>query len=135
MPERLTAEQIRALWSKTYNTEGKPDWSHLFPYYHDEIVFQDSIQRIEGIKAFLVSPSRVQIQKAWDARSIPVIIDPDAEVLKLFDRTTVVKSLFTEAVDEKAGMDILSYLKDRNGKEEDAPAPSQAAPNPASVTV
>ncbi len=52
MLEKLTAEQIRELWSKTYNTEGKPDWSHLFPYYHDEIVFQDSIQRIEGIEDF-----------------------------------------------------------------------------------
>ena len=52
MTEKLTAEQIRDLWSKTYNTEGKPDWSHLFPYYHDEIIFQDSIQRIEGIEDF-----------------------------------------------------------------------------------
>lgn len=52
MVEKLTTEQIRDLWSKTYNTEGKPDWSHLFPYYHDEIVFQDSIQRIEGIEDF-----------------------------------------------------------------------------------
>jgi ketosteroid isomerase-like protein len=52
MVERLTTEQIRELWSKTYNTEGKPDWSHIFPYYHDEIVFQDSIQRIEGIEDF-----------------------------------------------------------------------------------
>lgn len=52
MVEKLTTEQIRVLWSKTYNTEGKPDWSHLFPYYHDKIVFQDSIQRIEGIEEF-----------------------------------------------------------------------------------
>lgn len=52
MIEKLTTEQIRELWSKTYNTEGKPDWSHIFPYYHDEIVFQDSIQRIEGIEDF-----------------------------------------------------------------------------------
>ncbi len=52
MTEKLTADQIRELWSKTYNTEGKPDWSHIFPYYHDEIIFQDSIQRIEGIEEF-----------------------------------------------------------------------------------
>ncbi len=39
-------------WSKTYNREGKPDWSHILPYYHEDIVFQDSIQRIEGIDAF-----------------------------------------------------------------------------------
>ena len=48
----LSNERIRELWSKTYNTEGKPDWSHLFPYYHPDLVFQDSIQRIEGIDAF-----------------------------------------------------------------------------------
>jgi limonene-1,2-epoxide hydrolase len=48
----LTKEHILELWSKTYNTEGKPDWSHLFPYYHDEIVFEDSVQRIEGIEDF-----------------------------------------------------------------------------------
>jgi limonene-1,2-epoxide hydrolase len=50
--EKLTTDKIRELWGKTYNSEGKPDWSHIFPYYHDEIVFQDSIQRVEGIKDF-----------------------------------------------------------------------------------
>jgi limonene-1,2-epoxide hydrolase len=49
----LTPGLVRELWSKTYNREGKPDWSHIFPYYHQEIVFQDSIQRIEGIEAFV----------------------------------------------------------------------------------
>jgi limonene-1,2-epoxide hydrolase len=51
-PIALTRETIRELWSKTYNTEGKPDWSHLFPYYHPDLVFQDSIQRLEGIADF-----------------------------------------------------------------------------------
>ena len=50
--EPLTVERIRSLWSKTYNPNGKPDWSHIFPYYHEDIVFQDSIQRIEGIDEF-----------------------------------------------------------------------------------
>ncbi len=48
----LDMDTIKELWSKTYNTEGKPDWSHLFPYYHPDIVFQDAIQRIEGIVEF-----------------------------------------------------------------------------------
>ncbi len=50
-PELLTANRIRELYnSKTYNREGsKPDWSHILPYYHEDIIFQDSIQRIEGI--------------------------------------------------------------------------------------
>ena len=48
----LDINTIRELWSKTYNAEGKPDWSHLFPYYHPDIVFQDTIGRIEGIEEF-----------------------------------------------------------------------------------
>lgn len=51
--QELTAEMIRDLWSKTYNKFGKPDWSHIFPYYHDDIVFQDSIQIIEGKDEFI----------------------------------------------------------------------------------
>ena len=50
--DALTADSVLALWSKTYNTKGKPDWSHIFPYYHPDIVFQDSIQRLEGIEDF-----------------------------------------------------------------------------------
>ncbi len=48
----LSTDKILELWSKTYNTDGKPDWSHLFPYYHPDIVFQDSIQRIDGFSEF-----------------------------------------------------------------------------------
>ena len=59
MSEKLTPEKIRELWGKTYNTEGKPDWSHLFPYYHEAVVFQDSIQRIEGIEAFKAMCARL----------------------------------------------------------------------------
>ena len=55
----LTAALVRELWSKTYNYEGKPDWSHILPYYHQDVVFQDSIQRIEGIEAFTALCSRL----------------------------------------------------------------------------
>jgi hypothetical protein len=48
----LNAESIKELWSKTYNTEGKPDWSHILPYYDDNIYFRDSIQEIHGIDLF-----------------------------------------------------------------------------------
>lgn len=34
---RLTLELVKELWSKTYNTNGKPDWSHILPYYDDTI--------------------------------------------------------------------------------------------------
>jgi len=57
--EPLTPDLVRELWSKTYNREGKPDWSHIFPYYHERIVFQDSIQRIEGIDAFVALCQRL----------------------------------------------------------------------------
>ena len=52
MVEKLTPDKIRELWGKTYNSEGKPDWSHIFPYYDENIVFHDSIQKIEGIEDF-----------------------------------------------------------------------------------
>lgn len=57
--EPLTKERILELWSKTYNQEGKPDWTHIFPYYDDQIVFEDSIQRIEGIDDFKAMCARL----------------------------------------------------------------------------
>jgi hypothetical protein len=45
-------EQFVRLWSQTYNPEGKPDWSHILPYYDETIVFTDSVQALNGIQAF-----------------------------------------------------------------------------------
>ena len=55
----LNIETIKELWSQTYNTEGKPDWSHIFKYYHKDVVFQDTIQRIEGIEEFMAMCTRL----------------------------------------------------------------------------
>ena len=55
----LTTDLILDLWSRTYNTQGKPDWSHIFPYYHESIVFQDTIQRVEGKEAFMAMCNRL----------------------------------------------------------------------------
>lgn len=55
----LNIETIKELWSKTYNTEGKPDWSHIYKYYHENIIFQDTIQRIEGKEAFIAMCERM----------------------------------------------------------------------------
>lgn len=55
----LNAESIKELWSKTYNTQGKPDWSHILPYYDDKIYFRDSIQAIHGIKDFTAMTERL----------------------------------------------------------------------------
>jgi limonene-1,2-epoxide hydrolase len=57
--EPLTTEKIRDLWVQTYNRAGKPDWSHLFPYYHEDIVFEDSIQRLEGKAEFIAMCGRL----------------------------------------------------------------------------
>lgn len=48
----LTKTVLKEYWSKTYNHEGKPDWSHIFPFYHSSIKFHDSIQKIEGFTEF-----------------------------------------------------------------------------------
>lgn len=55
----LNIETIKELWSQTYNHEGKPDWSHIFKYYHRDIIFQDTIQRIEGIEEFTAMCNRL----------------------------------------------------------------------------
>jgi limonene-1,2-epoxide hydrolase len=48
----LTVELVKEKWSKTYNPNGKPDWSHIFGYYHEDIIFQDSIQKVVGFNDF-----------------------------------------------------------------------------------
>ncbi|MBN1685843.1 MAG: nuclear transport factor 2 family protein [Spirochaetales bacterium] len=55
----LNVDTIRALWSKTYNTAGKPDWAHIFPYYHEDIRFQDSVQRVDGKADFTAMCNRL----------------------------------------------------------------------------
>ncbi|TFF99534.1 MAG: nuclear transport factor 2 family protein [Promethearchaeota archaeon] len=45
-------EQFVELWTNIYNTKGKPDWSHILPYYDEKIHFRDSIQEIRGKKEF-----------------------------------------------------------------------------------
>ena len=57
--QTLNAESIKELWSKTYNTAGKPDWSHILPYYDDDIYFKDTIQGIRGIKEFTAMTERL----------------------------------------------------------------------------
>ena len=52
-------ETIKELWSKTYNTEGRPDWSHILPYYDNNVYFKDSIQEIHGIEEFRAMTERL----------------------------------------------------------------------------
>lgn len=55
----INRDTIVELWSKTYNTDGKPDWSHILPYYDDNIYFRDSIQEIHGIQNFTAMTERL----------------------------------------------------------------------------
>ena len=50
---------VTELWSKTYNTEGKPDWSHILPYYAKDIRFRDSVQEIHGLDEFVAMTERL----------------------------------------------------------------------------
>ena len=50
---------MRDLWTNIYNTEGKPDWSHILPYYDDGIYFWDSVQKIYGISEFKAMTERL----------------------------------------------------------------------------
>lgn len=55
----ITIDLIKELWSKTYNTEGRPDWSHILPYYDTNIYFRDTIQEIRGIRPFTEMTERL----------------------------------------------------------------------------
>ena len=55
----LNPESVLQLWSRTYNTNGKPDWSHIFPYYHEDIIFEDAIQKVVGKEAFIKMCNRL----------------------------------------------------------------------------
>ena len=52
-------DQIKELWSKTYNQQGKPDWSHIIPYYAEDMEFRDSIQYINGKEEFTAMTERL----------------------------------------------------------------------------
>lgn len=55
----LTKDLVLELWSKTYNTEGQPDWSHILPYYDDDIYFRDTVQELRGIEEFTAMTERL----------------------------------------------------------------------------
>lgn len=52
-------DQLKKLWTNIYNTEGKPDWSHILPYYDEHIFFWDSVQKIFGITDFKAMTERL----------------------------------------------------------------------------
>ncbi len=60
MDYRITSlEQLVTLWTDIYNPEGKPDWSHILPYYDEHIVFRDAVQEIRGKAEFAAMTERL----------------------------------------------------------------------------
>ena len=73
---KITIDLIKELWSKTYNTEGKPDWSHILPYYDSQIFFKDTIQEIKGIEDFTAMTERLtKRSKQLKMNIVNIVID------------------------------------------------------------
>lgn len=52
-------DQFIDLWTSIYSSDGHVDWSHILPYYHEDIVFKDSIQEIRGFAEFRAMTERL----------------------------------------------------------------------------
>ncbi len=52
-------EQLKDLWTNIYNSEGKPNWSHILPYYDESIYFRDAVQEIHGKEEFIAMTERL----------------------------------------------------------------------------
>ena len=87
----LNAIQIKELWSKTYNRDGKPDWFHIFPYYHEEIVFKDTIQKIVGIDEFKNLCKRLTARCQQLKMNIPSIVKEDNIIFIEWEMTMIFK--------------------------------------------
>ncbi len=85
----LNKDSVLELWSKTYNTSGKPDWSHIFPYYHENIIFQDTIQRIEGKEAFVEMCNRLTKRCEELKMKISSIAESDNEIFMEWEMTMI----------------------------------------------
>jgi hypothetical protein len=88
----LTADQVRELWSRTYNRDGKPDWSHIFPYYHEEIIFKDSIQEIRGLDDFRELCNRLTDRCQRLEMHIPSIVKADLIIFMQWEMTMIFKN-------------------------------------------
>lgn len=52
-------QQFISLWQDIYNKDGRPCWDGILPYYHQDIVFKDSVQEIRGKTAFVAMTRRL----------------------------------------------------------------------------
>jgi limonene-1,2-epoxide hydrolase len=85
----LNTNLVLELWSKTYNTSGKPDWSHIFPYYHKDIIFEDTIQRVEGKPAFMDMCNRLTKRCEELQMKISAISASETEIFMEWEMTMI----------------------------------------------
>jgi len=83
----LNADRLKELWSKTYNTEGKPDWSHILPWYDDNIFFRDSIQELHGIENFKAMTRRLTDRSKDLSMKIVRCIQQDSDIFIEWEMT------------------------------------------------
>ena len=83
----LNAESIKELWSKTYNTQGKPDWSHILPYYDQNILFRDSVQELRGIEEFTAMTRRLTDRSKDLSMNIVRTVQQDRDIFIEWEMT------------------------------------------------
>ena len=83
----LNAESLKELWSKTYNTHGKPDWSHILPYYDENIRFRDSVQELRGIEEFVAMTRRLTDRSKDLSMNILRVVQQDRDIFIEWEMT------------------------------------------------
>jgi hypothetical protein len=91
LPCPLTVATLKTYWSKTYNTVGKPDWSHIFPFYHPDMTFHDSIQIIHGKLPFMKMCNRLTKRSGKLIMDLGTITQTDNKLLFTWTMTIVYK--------------------------------------------
>jgi len=89
--KEINADSIKELWSQTYNTEGKPDWSHILPYYDENIYFRDSVQEIRGLEAFTAMTQRLTNRSKELSMNIVRTAQKDREIFIEWEMTITFK--------------------------------------------
>lgn len=90
--------QFVSLWTRTYNSSGKPDWSHILPYYDDSIVFKDSIQELQGIEEFRAMTERLT-KRSQDLRmTIRSAVMQDRTIFMEWEMTILFRKTRTSVI-------------------------------------
>lgn len=83
----LNTESIKDLWSKTYNTQGKPDWSHILPFYDENIHFRDSVQELRGMEEFVAMTRRLTDRSKELSMNIIRTVQQDRDIFIEWEMT------------------------------------------------